>query len=73
MIKILLWGKYKSDFNRDFVMVPASKNIKELLSAPQLLLLPKDCIVAVNHQIAGKDTVLFPGDEIAIFPPVSGG
>jgi len=29
--------------------------------------------VAVNHDIAGPDTPIRPGDEIALFPPVTGG
>jgi molybdopterin synthase catalytic subunit len=30
-------------------------------------------LVAVNKAFAGQDTSLLPGDEVAIFPPVSGG
>jgi len=30
-------------------------------------------IVAVNHEFAFADQPLQPGDDIAIFPPVSGG
>jgi len=29
--------------------------------------------VAVNHDLAGDDTPISAGDEIAIFPPVTGG
>jgi molybdopterin synthase sulfur carrier subunit len=29
--------------------------------------------VAVNHEIAGPDTPIAPGDEVAFFPPVTGG
>jgi len=29
--------------------------------------------VAVNRDLAGADTPISPGDEIAIFPPVTGG
>ena len=29
--------------------------------------------VAVNQEMAAMDTVLKPGDEVAIFPPVTGG
>jgi len=36
------------------------------LSAPQL-------IVAVNQQVADRDTTLADGDELALFPPVTGG
>lgn len=29
--------------------------------------------VAVNYDIAGPDTPVHPGDEVALFPPVTGG
>lgn len=29
--------------------------------------------VAVNHEVAKPDTPLAPGDEVALFPPVTGG
>jgi molybdopterin converting factor subunit 1 len=31
------------------------------------------CVVAVNRQFANPDTVVKAGDEVALFPPVSGG
>jgi len=31
------------------------------------------CLVAVNREFAFADTPLHPGDEVALFPPVSGG
>ncbi len=36
------------------------------LAAPQL-------IVAVNQQVASRTTQLVDGDEVALFPPVTGG
>jgi sulfur-carrier protein len=29
--------------------------------------------IAVNHDLAGADTPIRPGDEVALFPPVTGG
>lgn len=29
--------------------------------------------IAVNHELAGADTAVRPGDEVALFPPVTGG
>jgi len=29
--------------------------------------------IAVNHDIARPDTPVRPGDEVALFPPVTGG
>ncbi len=30
-------------------------------------------LMAVNHEMAGPDTVLHDGDEVGFFPPVTGG
>lgn len=32
-----------------------------------------NAIIAVNHEVANRDAIVKKGDEIAIFPPVSGG
>ena len=29
--------------------------------------------VAVNQEFAGSETLIHPGDEVAVFPPVTGG
>jgi molybdopterin synthase sulfur carrier subunit len=29
--------------------------------------------IAVNHDLADADTPIHPGDEVALFPPVTGG
>ena len=29
--------------------------------------------IAVNHDMAGLETPIRPGDEVALFPPVTGG
>jgi molybdopterin synthase sulfur carrier subunit len=34
---------------------------------------PKDILVAVNHEYVDKDFKLNDGDEVAYFPPVTGG
>lgn len=36
-------------------------------------LLGQQTLVAVNQQIATADTEICPGDEVAFFPPVTGG
>ena len=34
---------------------------------------PPQALCAVNHRYASMDTVLADGDEVAFFPPVTGG
>jgi molybdopterin synthase sulfur carrier subunit len=43
------------------------------LSHPQLKAYPPPLMVAVNEEYAHWNTPVSPGDEIAFFPPVSGG
>lgn len=39
----------------------------------QLALEPEQLLVAINHEIAELDSALNDGDEVAFFPPVTGG
>ena len=34
---------------------------------------PRDILIAVNHEYVDKDFKLNDGDEVAYFPPVTGG
>lgn len=40
---------------------------------PQLAEALPSTLVAVNRAYADPDTIINPGDEVALFPPVSGG
>ncbi|MGB2956690.1 MAG: molybdopterin converting factor subunit 1 [Anaerolineales bacterium] len=58
--------------------VPAAASVESLLSTlvkeyPALEDLLPSVIVAVNQKFSDPDQVLSPGDEIVVFPPVSGG
>lgn len=41
--------------------------------SPSLAGIIERCAIAVNHEYATDDTVLKPGDEVAVIPPVGGG
>ena len=34
---------------------------------------PENILIAVNHKYVGRETKLNDGDEVAYFPPVTGG
>lgn len=36
-------------------------------------LLDKDLLAAVNQTLATSDAIVYSGDEVALFPPVTGG
>jgi MoaE-MoaD fusion protein len=49
--------------------------LRDLLRAQHPALAPHigTAIAAVNREFAGAETTIMPGDEVAFFPPVSGG
>lgn len=60
------------------VKIPSPATVKELLLAvetayPQLAPSLPTALVAVNKSFASAETVLTENDEVALFPPVSGG
>ncbi len=60
------------------VEVPAAATVADLRSAlvrqvPALSTWRKHLLIAVNQQYAADEQTLAEGDEVACFPPVSGG
>ena len=82
MIHIKYFAKYREWLQVPEEIIEASpENVGELKSlirdkhanALKMLDDPR-CIVAVNQQIAhGDDVLLKSGDEVAFYPPVTGG
>ena len=46
---------------------------KELVQKYGEQYFPKNILCAVNHEIASEDTTVNDEDEVAFFPPVTGG
>lgn len=70
--------KDRAGHNRVWVAVPEPMTVQGLTAAiaaayPALAAALPSALVAVNQEFAFADTPLRPGDEIALFPPVSGG
>jgi len=57
--------------------LPRGATVESLTSAihslPAGSALPRKLVVAVNQSYVPAHTVLLPGDEIALIPPVAGG
>jgi len=76
MVKILYFASL-----RELVGVPeASLDLGEPLDAAEVwdavnpaIDLPEASLVAINQSYAALDSVVVPGDEVAFFPPVTGG
>jgi molybdopterin synthase sulfur carrier subunit len=83
MLKVLLFASLREAVgtSQESVPVPATPNVGALIdelrergeSWAQALATGKRWRVAVNQDMATLDTPLCAGDEVAIFPPVTGG
>lgn len=81
MVRVRFFAAYRERLGREEVHLKLEEEItlgellerlkKEFPGTEKVL--GGDAIVAVNHEVAGRGTLVAPGDEVAIFPPVSGG
>ncbi|HXF68712.1 MAG TPA: molybdenum cofactor biosynthesis protein MoaE [Thermoflexus sp.] len=79
-IQIRLFATLKDRIGREVISVhvPEGASVADLLQAiaeayPTLQPYLSSAVVAVNHEFAFPEDGLRPGDEVALFPPVSGG
>lgn len=78
-IPVLLFASYADAFGTRELLVPVSLpcGVDTLVAALRTLpggdRLPPRVLVAVNQQLAGADTSVQAGDEVALIPPVAGG
>lgn len=82
MVRVKFFASYREQIGKDELLLELGGKItlKELLErlkekAPQLdkILDEGGAIIAVNHEVADRDALVSPEDEVAVFPPVSGG
>ncbi|WP_448569226.1 MoaD/ThiS family protein [Thalassotalea ganghwensis] len=82
MNKILFFGQLKERLDCDALSIelplPCTvAEVKQLLSQRgerwQRYLSETSVLAAVNHNMSDDKTSINPGDEIAFFPPVTGG
>ena len=81
-ILILFFGQLATTLGASSMSYPLSQKniqvaqlIKELINNNKSWdsLLSPDIKFAVNQSLAEKTTIINPGDEVAFFPPVTGG
>jgi molybdopterin synthase sulfur carrier subunit len=83
MIKIVYFSRLREQLgiDQEQLEIPASgykvADLQNLLiernAACQKAFSNHALLVAVNHQMADVNTLIKPGDEVGIFPPVTGG
>jgi molybdopterin synthase catalytic subunit len=79
-LEVRLFATLKDRVGRDRIQVSVEQpaTVQDLTRAigqayPELAPALPSALVAVNKAFAGQETTLSPGDELAVFPPVSGG
>ena len=82
-VRVLYFARLREVFGRgqESVELPSPASLAELLASlrgrggawAEELAPGRAFRMAVNHEIAGEDAALSEGDEVAIFPPVTGG
>ncbi len=81
MLKVLFFAQTRELVNCDSLEMPAEfadvEALRQALAQKgekwALALQSGKLLVAVNQKLTGFDTVLRDGDEVAFFPPVTGG
>jgi sulfur-carrier protein len=83
MINVLFFAKLREDVGMGFIELPAAglRNIADVVKALGVAkgermaeaLMAKNIIVAINHEVADFTAAVHDGDEVAFYPPVSGG
>ncbi len=78
-VTVLLFASYaeKLGTSRVELTLPEGATVAHVMRAlaelPGAAALPPSPLVAVNFAYAPASTVISPGDEVAIIPPVAGG
>lgn len=79
-IRTLFFASYRDLVGDETLTVtlPAEATVADLVASVRARgapfdRLPRDPAVAVNRALAGEDTRLAAGDEVAFIPPVAGG
>ncbi len=75
-IKVLYFASLREEIGRasDDLELTEPLSIQEVWTkATQQESIPTDLLMAVNQEYTTADTVVNDGDEVAFFPPVTGG
>lgn len=58
----------------DMSLAPAGiASVADVWAASTDFDMPANTLVAINHEYVGRDAAVSDGDEVAFFPPVTGG
>jgi sulfur-carrier protein len=84
MIKLLFFARLREQLGREMLQLEASPELSNIAAIIELLRqrggvwaeqfdTDQTVLVALNQEMATPDTLVKDGDEVAFFPPVTGG
>lgn len=80
MINIVFFSKYREEFGQQTIALEARGSVSEIIDELRRrypdktgFLSDNKLLVAINHEMALITDSLNDGDELAFFPPVTGG
>lgn len=83
MIKLCFFARYREKLgvSEESLAVTVPLTVAELMAQlaarggawQELFDCPRGVMIAINQEMAGADSLIADGDEVALFPPVTGG
>ena len=74
-ITVLFFARLREHVGKNEVIVPAAgvTSVADVWVRAVGVPMPANTLAAVNHEHAGVDHPVQDGDEVAFFPPITGG
>ena len=75
MIQVKFFASLRERMGKAECSIPSDtiQSVGDVWSVMADFAMPANILVAINHEYVGRDHAVCDGDEIAFFPPVTGG
>ena len=75
MIQVKFFASLREQLGKAEQTLPAANihNVQDVWQSVSDKPMPANLLVAINHEYVGREHAVKSGDEVAFFPPVTGG